>query len=81
MFNVLYLYGIIIGFDGVIFVVLVCIFLFMKFFDINLYVMNGKGVVEIIEILMVLGGRRIVLLGMVIEIMFLREKFVFMILV
>lgn len=81
MFNVLYLYGIIIGFDGVIFVVLVCIFLFMKFFDINLYVMNGKGVVEIIEILMVLGGRWIVLLGMVIEIMFLREKFVFMILV
>lgn len=53
----------------------------MKFFDINMYVMNGKGVVEIIEILMVLGGRRIVLLGMVIEIMFLREKFVFMILV
>lgn len=81
MFNVLYLYGIIIGFDEVIFVVLVCIFLFMKFFDINMYVMNGKGVVEIIEILMVLGGRRIVLLGMVIEIMFLREKFVFMILV
>lgn len=81
MFNVLYLYGIIIGFDGVIFVVLVCIFLFMKFFDINMYVMNGKGVVEIIEILMVLGGRWIVLLGMVIEIMFLREKFVFMILV
>lgn len=81
MFNVLYLYGIIIGFDEVIFVVLVCIFLFMKFFDINMYVMNGKGFVEIIEILMVLGGRRIVLLGMVIEIMFLREKFVFMILV
>lgn len=75
------MYGKTIGFDGVIFVVLVCIFLFMKFFDINMYVMNGKGVVEIIEILMVLGGRRIVLLGMVIEIMFLREKFVFMILV
>lgn len=75
------MYGKIIGFDEVIFVVLVCIFLFMKFFDINMYVMNGKGVVEIIEILMVLGGRWIVLLGMVIEIMFLREKFVFMILV
>lgn len=75
------MYGKIIGFDEVIFVVLVCIFLFMKFFDINMYVMNGKGFVEIIEILMVLGGRRIVLLGMVIEIMFLREKFVFMILV
>lgn len=75
------MYGKIIGFDEVIFVVLVCIFLFMKFFDINMYVMNGKGVVEIIEILMVLGGRWIVLLGMVIEILFLREKFVFMILV
>lgn len=75
------MYGKIIGFDEVIFVVLVCIFLFMKFFDINMYVMNGKGVVEIIEILMVLGGRRIVLLGMVMEILFLREKFVFMILV
>lgn len=53
-----------------IFAVLVCIFLSMKSPDINMHVTNGKGVVETTEILTVPGGRRTVLLGTVIEIMF-----------